>query len=181
MVSDTVAGTVSLPRRCARVCLRRMRSADLVDFQAYRQDPEVAALQGWGATTDEQALEFLVEMAVAPLFALGRWCQLGIADPVSDRLLGDMGLCLSRDGTQLEFGISLARTAQGQGFASAALRLASALVFDGCSATRIVAITDVRNLPAQALVLSCGFAEVERVDTMYRDKPCVEIVYELCR
>lgn len=170
-----------LPRCSQRVCLRRMRSSDLEDFQAYRLDPEVADLQGWSATSDEQALQFLKEMAVAPLFLPDQWFQIGIADPASDGLLGDMGLCLSKDGKELEFGISLNRAMQGQGFASAALLLANALVFERSTATRIVAITDLRNVSAQALLTRCGFSEIERIHTMFRDKPCIEIVYELCK
>ena len=170
-----------LPRYCAQVCLRRMRSSDLENFQAYRLDPEVAALQGWSETSDEQALRFLEEMAIAPLFIPGQWCQIGIADPNSDHLVGDMGLCLSKDGTQLEFGISLNREKQGQGIASSALKLAIVLVFERSTATKIVAITDARNLSAQALLKRCGFAEVKRIESMYRDKPCVEIVYKLCK
>lgn len=170
-----------LPRCSSRVCLRRMRGSDLTDFQAYRLDPQVAALQGWMATTHAQALRFLEDMAVTPLFALGQWCQLGIAHSGTDRLLGDIGLCLSEDGTQLEFGISLNLAMQGQGLASAALGLATALVFEHSSAERIVANTDVRNVSAQALLGRCGFTEVQRINTRFRDKPCIEIVYELVK
>lgn len=173
--------SVFLPRCSSRVCLRRMRGNDLADFQAYRLDPQVAALQGWVATTDAQALQFLEDMAVAPLFALGQWCQLGIAQSVTDRLLGDIGLCLSEDGTQLEFGISLNRAMQGKGLASAALELASALVFEHSSAERIVANTDLHNVSTQALLGRCGFVEVQRINTRFRDKACIEIVYELGR
>lgn len=158
-----------------------MGSSDLKDFQAYRLDPEVAALQGWSATSDEQALQFLNKMAVAPLFIPEQWCQVGIADPKSGHLLGDMGLCLSKDGKQLEFGVSLNRARQGQGIASAALSLAIELVFERSTATKMVAITDARNFSAQTLLKRCGFAEVKRINSMYRDKPCIEIVYELSR
>lgn len=168
-----------LPRCSSRVCLRRLTGDDLEDFQAYRLDPEVAALQGWNATSDEQALEFLNKMETAVLWAPTQWCQLGIADPVSNKLLGDIGLCVCEDGTQLEFGISLNRAMQGQGIASAALSLASALVFEHSRIERMVAITDVRNFAAQSLLTSCGFAEIERIETTFRDKPCIEIVYEL--
>lgn len=170
-----------LPRCTSRVCLRRLTGNDLDDFQAYRLDPEVAALQGWSATSDEQALQFLNKMETSALFVPMQWCQLGIADSASNSLLGDMGLCLCEDGTELEFGISLNRTMQGKGYASAALRLASALVFEHTVVERIVAFTDERNLAAQALLASCGFVEVEKIDTMFRDKPCIEIVYELYR
>lgn len=170
-----------LPCCSARVCLRRLRSDDLEDFQAYRQDPEVARLQGWSSSSDEKAQLFLDSMEAAPLFVPGQWCQLGIAAPCSDRLLGDVGLCLSLDGAQLEFGISLNRAMQGKGYASAALELVITMVFEHSSALRLVAITDVRNHSAQALLLRCGFGEVERIDSMFQDEPCIEIAYELCK
>lgn len=180
-MSEVDVDSLILPRSSSRVCLRRLTGNDLADFQAYRLDPKVAALQGWVASSDEQALQFLNKMQVTALFEPMQWCQLGIADPVSNRLLGDMGFCLSEDGTALEFGISLNRAMQGKGFASAALRLAIALVFEHSVIERIMAITDDRNLAAQSLLVSCGFAQVERINTTFRDKPCIEIVYELYR
>lgn len=180
-MSEVDVGSIILPRCSSRVCLRRLNGEDLEDFQAYRLDPEVATLQGWSATSDEQALQFLNKMAATALFLPMQWCQLGIADPVSNRLLGDMGLCLCEDGKTLEFGISLNRAMQGKGYASAALRLAIALVFEHGVVERVMAITDERNLAAQSLLVSCGFAQVERIDTRFRDKPCIEIVYELYR
>lgn len=180
-MSKADVDSMILPRCSSRVCLRRLTGDDLEDFQAYRLDPEVAALQGWSATSDEQALQFLNEMEAIALFVSMQWCQLGIADPVSNRLLGDIGLCLCEDGTTLEFGISLNRAMQGKGYASGALRVAIALVFEHSVVERIMAITDERNLAAQSLLVSCGFAQAERLDAKFRDKPCVEIVYELYR
>lgn len=60
----------ALPRIGQRVVLRRLSTADLVHFQAYRQDEEVGRYQAWTSEPDHQALTFLEEMSSAPLFAL---------------------------------------------------------------------------------------------------------------
>jgi hypothetical protein len=80
--------------------LRRLASSDLADFQAYRHDPALAQFQGWSATSDEEASRFLVRMSAIDLLRPGTWSQLGIADAVTQRLLGDIGLFLAADGKQ---------------------------------------------------------------------------------
>lgn len=161
--------------------LRRLAAADLPAFQAYRGDPEVGRWQGWTPRPDAEALAFLDEMAAAPLFAPGRWTQLGIADDISDELLGDIGIHLSADGREAEFGFSLARAAQGRGLASAAVRAAIAQVFEQTAAERIHAQTDARNTACIRLLERLGARRIEHIATEFRGAPCVEFRYELAR
>ncbi len=51
---------------CGR--LRRLRTSDLANFQAYRALPELGRYQGWSAMSDDAAPRFLEEMQHAPLF-----------------------------------------------------------------------------------------------------------------
>jgi aminoglycoside 6'-N-acetyltransferase len=74
--------------------------------------------------------------AAAPLQP-GVWFQLGIADARSLELIGDIGLLLSANGHHAEVGFTLARPAQGQGLATAAVREAVALVFECSAAGRV--------------------------------------------
>lgn len=161
--------------------LRRLRPGDLADFQAYRHDPEVGRWQGWQPQGDAQALAFLTEMAACPLFAPGQWTQLGIADALTDQLIGDVGICISDDGQAAEFGFSLARAAQGRGLASAAVREAAALVFAQTAVQRIHAQTDRRNLACLRLLERLGAVKLAEIATEFRGEPCVEIRYELAR
>lgn len=138
-----------------RIRLRRLKPSDLRAFQAYRRDPEVARFQGWTAMTDDRAAEFIGWCASVKGFPAG-WWQLGIARVADDRLVGDLGLCLSEDGTEVELGITLAREAWGAGHGIAAVEQAAALVWMATDATRIVAITDARNARALALIERLG-------------------------
>lgn len=161
--------------------LRRLAPTDLAAFQAYRGDPEVGRWQGWSSQPDAEALAFLNEMAAVPLFAPGEWTQLGIADEANDALLGDVGVFISADGREAELGFSLARSAQGRGIASAAVRAAIALVLEQTAVERIHAQTDARNTACIRLLERLGAPRVQRIDTEFRGEPCVEFRYELAR
>lgn len=159
--------------------LRRLRPADLADFQAYRHDPEVGRWQGWQPQADAQALAFLEEMARGPQFQPGTWTQLGIADDLTGQLIGDLGVHVSADGHEAEFGFSLARAAQGQGLASAAVRAAIALVFEQTAVKHIHAQTDARNAACLRLLERLGATRIATVATEFRGEPCTELRYLL--
>ncbi len=159
--------------------LRRLRPTDLADFQAYRGDPEVGRWQGWQPQTDAQALAFLEEMAGGPLFQPGTWTQLGIADDLTGQLIGDLGIHVSADGREAEFGFSLARAAQGRGLASAAVRTAIAQVFEQTAVRHIHAQTDARNAACIRLLERLGAARIATLATEFRGEPCTELRYLL--
>lgn len=161
--------------------LRRLSPADLAAFQAYRHDPDVGRWQGWQPQSDAQALAFLTEMATGPLFAPGQWTQLGIADDITNQLIGDIGIHISADGADAEFGFSLARAAQGRGLASAAVRAAMHKVFTETAVQRIQAQTDTRNTACLRLLERLGATRLAAIETEFRGEPCVEVRYELGR
>ena len=120
-------------------------------------------------------------MATVPLFRPGQWTQLGIADELTDQLLGDLGVYVRSDIQEAEFGFTLARSAQGRGIASAAVCEAVALVFDQTPVERIHAQTDARNTACVRLLERLGAPLVERLATEFRGEPCSEWRYELAR
>ncbi|MBB5019817.1 RimJ/RimL family protein N-acetyltransferase [Chitinivorax tropicus] len=172
---------IMLPRTFPGGHLRRLHTTDLAAFQAYRSIPELGRYQGWSPMTTAKALEFIDEMHHAPLFAPGQWVQLGIAEPASDVLIGDIGLYLSADGSYGEIGFTLQPSAQGRGIASLAVREALDLLFTATGITRVLGITDVRNRPSIRLLERLGFELIERRDVLFRDEPCTESVYALAR
>jgi ribosomal-protein-alanine N-acetyltransferase len=163
------------------VKLRRLEPTDLAAFQAYRNDPDVGRWQGWLPRSDAEALAFLNEMAAVPLFRPGEWTQLGIADELTDQLLGDLGVYIHSDGIAAEFGFTLARAAQGRGIASAAVREAIALVFDQTPVARIHAQTDARNNACIRLLERLPARLVDRIATEFRREACIELRYELAQ
>ena len=153
-----------------KVNLRRLRPADLVPFQTYRADPDVARYQGWTAMDDAEACNFLTAMQQIDLPKIGGWCQIGIADAVSDILIGDVGVHIAKDQSEAELGITMARAAQGKSQGFEAVGLIVDWVFAQSRAAKIIAITDERNTGAQALLIRLGWPFVTTLG------PDVEIV-----
>jgi len=170
-----------LPRAFLGGCLRRLREGDLEAFQAYRRLPEVGRYQGWSPMSDSEARVFLIKMSQAPLFANGEWVQLGIAEPKTDRLMGDIGLHLSEDGCGGEIGITLQPLVQGRGIATAAMREALQLLFKATSAKEVFGVVDSRNLASIRLLERVGFMHRDSREGVFRGEACSEKIYSLSR
>lgn len=170
-----------LPRNAGRIVLRRLSVDDLINFQAYRRDPDVARYQGWETTPDSEARAFLEATGKDRLLQPGQWCQIGIATPPDAALIGDIGICLSKDATEAEIGFSLNRQHQGKGLACDAVRAAIQMVFDETPANRIVGITDARNLPSIRLLERLGFQKTDALQSIFRGEACTEYVFVITR
>ena len=131
--------------------------------------------------SDDEALGFLREMSASAFLEPGRWFQVGIADPGSCRLLGDLGMRLGEDCAQLELGFTLAPSAQGRGLGTAAVREAIGLAFERTAAQQVVAITDARNLPSIRLLERVGMQQAGSQRSTFRGEPCVEHTYTVAR
>lgn len=170
-----------LPRFGTNVVLRRLSVADLAAFQAYRTDAELGRYQGWSAMPEREAREFLDEMHRVPLFRPGKWAQIGIAEPQTPVLVGDVGLYLAEDSGHAEIGFTLARHAQGRGLATTAVREAVQLIFQLTPVGHIRGITDARNHASVALLERVGMRRTEERSAEFRGEECVEYVYVLPR
>jgi RimJ/RimL family protein N-acetyltransferase len=162
-----------LPWRGERVALRRFRAGDFERFQAYRQDPEVGRYQGWEPMSDEAARAFLREMAAAEFGRPGEWIQIAIAD-AADELIGDIGLYVMAGGDEAEFGISLARPAQGRGLAEEAARVLIAGLRGSTGVRRLIAIADTRNVASARLLRRLGMTLEAEELAEFRGEPCRE-------
>lgn len=163
-----------LPWSSPRLTLRRLRTGDLPAFQAYRHDPEVWRYQGWDPVPDAEALAFLTEMEQAPFGVPGEWLQIAIAAADGDGLLGDIGIFTMAAGREAEFGITLARAAQGRGLAEEASRTLIAGLREHTGVGRLIAITDVRNLASARLLRRLGMSLEAEASAEFRGEPCRE-------
>lgn len=170
-----------LPVDAGLATLRRFAPADLAAFQVYRGDPEVGRYQGWSPMSDATASAFIVEMRDSELFRAGEWSQVAIATRDCGELLGDIGLHLSADRSEVEIGFTLAPAARGKGIGTAAVRAAIDLAFRATPARRVVGITDDRNLPSIRLLARAGMSLVGKAATVFRDEPCIEATYAITR
>jgi [ribosomal protein S5]-alanine N-acetyltransferase len=170
-----------LPAACATTRLRLFLAGDTAAFHAYRSDPELARFQGWSTMTEREARGFVEEMSTVAQLRPGDWIQLAVADVVSNRLIGDVGLFLAADGREAELGFTLSRPAQGQGHASAAARLATRLVFECAPAERVRGVTDARNAASIRVLERAGFEKVGEQQAQFKGEDCVEFVFAICR
>jgi RimJ/RimL family protein N-acetyltransferase len=167
-----------LPWNGARVALRRLCLDDLGRFQAYRHDAEVGRYQGWEPQSDEEARAFIAEMARAEFGLPGEWLQIAIADAADD-LLGDIGLCVMRSGREAEFGITLARDAQGRGLAEEAARTLAGGLRAHTGVRRLIGITDTRNTASARLLERLGMTLEAELAATFRGEPCHERHYAM--
>ena len=171
-----------LPRPTARLLLRRFAGADLSPFQAYRGDPEVGRYQGWSTLDDEAAAAFIASMATAAFGVPGEWFQIAVADRSTDRLVGDIGICLRDDVARTaEIGFSMARSAQRRGLGTEAVNAALALLFELAEVERIEGITDARNMPSIRLLEGVGMRLDRTQEALFKGGMCIEHVYSIVR
>ncbi len=170
-----------LPAISGRIVLRRFGVSDLADFQAYRCDPQVARYQGWEVMTDVEARSFLADVAAGELLEPGHWCQIAIALVSTGALVGDIGLFVSEAEVEAEIGISLKRSAQGQGLAAEAAGEAIRIVFEHTDVGRLIGVTDIRNGPSIALLERVGMNRVAEQQSVVKGETCRECVFAISR
>lgn len=167
-----------LPRTTKRLLLRRFQENDLEPLVAYRNDPEVARYQGWTMLTPDEARLFIWEMQRAELGVPGVWFQVAIAARGTNRLLGDIGFCVSADKpTEMEIGFTLAANAQGHGYAREAVQAWLTHVFRLTPIRKIFAITDQRNTPSRRLLQALGMEMVATDEREFKGELCIEETY----
>lgn len=159
-----------LPLPAGPVRVRLLREDDLPAFLAYRSDPAVARFQGWAPMDATAAHDFLREVAVPGPWPLGGWLQIGIARVDDDRLVGDIGLQHEAPG-QVQLGISLAREAQGRGWARAAL----GALREALGVVRLRAVCDARNTQSLRLFAALGFVETGREAVEVKGERCTDV------
>lgn len=142
--------------RTERLTLRFVDASDVDTIAAYRNDPEVAALQDWD-------LPYPVERAVALAAAhegrtdIERGSSNQIAIVRDGVLLGDLYVSLHEQGGVAEIGFTLARQHQGQGHAYEAAHAVIADLIGRLGVHRVVAQLSPLNEPSVRLLERLGF------------------------
>lgn len=147
------------PLLTERLSIQPLTMADLDEFVAYRQDPDIARFQSWDPTySKQQGMELIQSQTYVSLPTPGQWLQLAIHEKSSGKLMGDLALHAIQDSNmEFEIGFTIARENQGKGFAAeAATRLINYL-FSEIGATKIIAQPDSRNTASKRLLRSLGF------------------------
>ena len=142
-----------------RLNLRPLLPGDAAALAAYRSDPQVALYQSWELPyTEQHAAQLIAEMTGRVPGDPG-WVQIGLEVPPGSELIGDVAL--NTTGPEAEIGVTLSAGAQGQGYASEALKVLLAHVFGPLKLERVRAEIDPRNAAVRRLLLVLGFRHTE--------------------
>src|SRR5690554_5366424 len=121
--SSGLTSNVQYPLTTPRLVIEPLTEADLPEFVAYRQDPDVARYQGW---TPDYSLEDGMRLVEAPrtsdLPLEGHWLQLAVRPASGGPLHGDVAVHrLADQPDTFELGVTLAPASQGLGIAAEAV------------------------------------------------------------
>lgn len=141
-----------------RLIMRPFNERDIPVFSAYRSDPNVARYQGWNAPYSlDLAAAFVAGMQTAQPGTPGEWYQLAIEVKASGEMIGDGAFhLLKEDIRQAEIGLTLARSAQGQGYAVEVTRRLLDYLLGELGLHRVKATCDALNLAAARTLERAG-------------------------
>ncbi len=176
---------MSLVLETERLIMRAFQDKDILDFAAYRSDPDVAQYQGWDAPYSvEKAAEFIADNKVICPGTPGEWHQIALELKDGGNLIGDCVFhILAEDAQQAEIGFTLSRKYQGQGYATEAVTRLVDYLFGELQLHRIRAICDVENLASIKLLERIGMRrEAHFVEnTWFKGKWGSEYLYAILR
>lgn len=143
-----------------RLLLRRLQSDDGDALCRYRSLPEVARYQGWESFGPEDARRLIESQRDAEPGIPGSWFQVAVVERATNLMIGDCGLhCLQDEPQQMELGITLSPSHQGQGYATEALECLLHFVFATLGMHRVMAITGAENQAVASLFRRLGFRQ----------------------
>ena len=141
-----------------RLRIRQFQDSDLESFLAYRNDPDVARYQGWDVPfSREKALEFVAEMKGKDPNVQGEWFQAAIEESSTGEMVGDTAYFLKKDDPPAYIGCTIARPHWRKGFGIEAARRLLDYLFAELDLHRVIAITDVENVPSFSVLDRLGF------------------------
>lgn len=143
-----------------RLVIRNLQTKDLVEFFAYRSNPEVTKYQGFDVMSIEQATSFIKDNATKQFGKAGEWVQYAIAENTTGKLIGDCAIKLDQYDTRLgEIGITISPEEQKKGYAKEALIAILNFLFNLEGFHRVTETVDAENVASIRLLISVGFRQ----------------------
>jgi RimJ/RimL family protein N-acetyltransferase len=133
--------------------IRRFRIEDASTLAAYRSDPAIAEYQSWDTPfSHAQARSFIEALQDANPDTPGEWFQFAVVEAATGVHIGDVAAGIDADDPRLTtIGVTLATSAQGQGYAGEAVAWLLDYLFLERQKHRVTADCDVRNSRVVAL------------------------------
>lgn len=143
-----------------RIGLRTFDARDLGLFLEYRNDPEIARLQGWEMPyTEDEAHDFFDELANIAPGTPGEWHQFAVVDKATGVTVGDVGLHVrAADPSTADVGYTIAREYQRQGYASEAVDTVIGYAFDVIGVRTVFANALAENEASRRVAKRVGMA-----------------------
>jgi RimJ/RimL family protein N-acetyltransferase len=142
-----------------RLRIRRLTEADIDALVAYRNLPEVCALQLWDDYSEEKARKLIDAMINLEPFVANDSFQFGVELISTGQLIGDLYFKLDESGQQAELGYTFDPQFQGQGLATQAARALVDHAFRVVGLHRVYGITDPRNTSSIKLMQRLGMRQ----------------------
>ena len=143
-----------------RLLIRNLKLSDLINFHAYRSDPEVTKFQGFDVFSMVQAEDFIKAQTDKEFGKAGEWVQYGIENKASSQLIGDCAIKLDGNDTRLaEIGITISPDEQKKGYAKETLLAILNFLFSHPDFHRITETVDAENIASIQLLKSVGFRQ----------------------
>lgn len=164
-----------------RLVLRRFRESDAETLSAYRSDPAVAFFQTWAAPFPlDQARAAVAAFAAGDPLSPG-WFQWAIERTADRAHIGDLGVRRHENRMQAELGYTLAPAAQGQGYATEAVRGILRHLFRVEGLHKVSAECDARNTASARVLERAGFTRegCRRAHTWMKNEWTDDLLYGL--
>ena len=165
-----------------RLCFRPLTSNHANAVFAYRCDAETNAFQSWVPRSIKDVQTWLEGCADAKFNQPGNWSQLGIFTHEDNQLIGDVGIhFIAPENNQVELGITLAKEAHHQGFASETIKAVVAYCFGTLNKHRITASIDPENTASINLFSRIGFTKEAhfRKSLFFKGRWVDDIIYAI--
>ncbi|MEX0984655.1 MAG: GNAT family N-acetyltransferase [Actinomycetota bacterium] len=165
-----------------RLELRRSVPEDAEAISSYRSDPDVHVHQGWEHTDPDRVRADIEEMLSRLPGDPGGWVQFSVRERDGGRLVGDVGLCPAEDEPDvMKVGYTISPAAQGNGFATEAVRALVDYAFSMLEAEIVRAYADEGNTPSRRVMEKVGMVLIERFEGEDESGPWAGVRYERVR
>ena len=136
-----------------RLRIRPMHAKDVPALKEWMPDPSIYAYWGKGPGKTDKNPELLFEKPDRP----GKSFHLGIEEPASGKVIGDLWVYLIENDRMASVAIRLAPACQGRGYGTEALSTMTRFCFERTELRRLWTEVDARNIASQRMLEKCGY------------------------